>query len=254
MDEEDKKEILLEVKKKKEFSSITDYIIQETLLRVLQTYPSLKKPTTSQKKILVKEIRALLRRSTGMFQRGSEKKRQHYTSPEDLLTTHSSTVERLNDYPKIKEKIRAINPKSILDIGCGLNPLALASPSYTYYACDIRQDEISLVQTHFKKNHIPGKAFIYDLTTNDELPSADLCIIWKVLDIIPGDKYTLARKLLTSSKCNSFIISFSTRTLSGKPMRHKRRFWFEKILKDISLPYQTWETSSELFYTVRKIS
>ena len=253
MENTSEEEIIIEVKKKKEFVGLPDKIVREVLAHQTKKYPQIIQPTSSEKKVLVKEIRALLRRSTGMFQKGSEKKRQVDADPHELLKTHRSTAERINDYPLLKEKIPSLQVKSILDIGCGLNPLALASPAYLYYACDIRQDEIELIQSHFKKKSIPGKAFVYDLRTYaSDLPAADLCLIWKVLDIIPGDKYTLTRKLLASLQCACIIISFSTRTLSGKPMQHKRRFWFESILKELSLSYETWETSNELFYVIHK--
>ncbi len=252
-----KNELLIEVKIKKDCLVIPDALIEEVIDNVLKSYKNLNNIKDSDKKVLVKEIRAKLRRSTGMFQKGiTEKKRKKLesTDVEEMLKTHISTAERLGDYTLIKEKISALKIKSILDLGCGLNPLALASKNVDYHAYDIRQDEISILNDFFTKEKISGKAEIYDIRKyNKDLPSADLILIWKVLEIVGGDTHALSRKLIQSLKYKYLMISFSTCTLSGKKMLHKKRIWLEKIIKEENKNYEAFQTSSEIFYLINNL-
>ncbi|MBM3233387.1 hypothetical protein FJZ18_04445 [Candidatus Pacearchaeota archaeon] len=245
--------LLEEVKKKNEFSTLPDTLILETVEKVLKKFPKVE-ITPHQIKILVKEIRALLHRSTGMFQKGKTgKKRKGVLDAQELLKTHLSTYERTDFYQLIKEKIKSLGIKSILDIGCGLNPLALASPELLYNACDIRQDEIDIINNYFKSHGIEGHAFVFDIRKfNSDLPKADLCLLWKIIEIVGGDTHRLTRSLLNGLDCKYIIVSFSTVTLSGKNMRRKRRTWFEKIVLEENLAFDIFETTNEIFYIIKK--
>lgn len=256
MEKTSEQELLQEVKKKREFSTLPDTLIEESIAKVLRSYPNILCPSIKQQKTIVKEVRAKLHRSTGMFYTSLKKRKGlESTDVQELLATHLSTAERLTSYPLLKKKMHTLGIHSILDIGCGLNPLALASPGIVYTACDIRQDEIEILQCFFKKKGIEGKAFIYDITKfKNDLPSADCCLLWKVLEIVGGDMHALTRKLLTELSCKYFLVSFSTCTLSGKRMYHKRRTWFERIVKEQGYTYETFETSNEIFYVTKKDS
>ncbi|MDP1695846.1 MAG: hypothetical protein Q8L29_02965 [archaeon] len=246
-------ELLLKVKEKKELSGLSNSFVSEVLEKHLKKIKS-EKLTPSEKKIIIKEVRAELRRSAGMFQKGF-KHRESFLEKGDiisLLKTHSSTAERIDSYPMLKNMISQLNAKSILDLGCGLNPLALASPDITYYAVDIRQDELNLIESFFKKNKIHGKVFIQDLRKSiDNLPSADLCLILKLFDII-SQKHEKSEYIIKNVKCRNIIISFSTKTLSGKPMRLARRLWFERILSKLNYPFSIKQLDNEIFYIVEK--
>jgi len=63
----------------------------------------------------------------------------------------------------------------------------------------------------------------------------DLCLIFKVLDIIEKKTHKNAEKILKAINAKRMIISFSTRTLSGKPMEYPRRLWAEKLFCEAQL-------------------
>lgn len=247
--------LLEEIKKKKELSTLPDEMITEAIHLHMKGYAHVSNPSPSQRKILVKEIRAKLRRSAGMFQRGSTKGRRKKAknNMNELLKTHISTAERIEYYPLLKKKLLDLRITSVLDIGCGLNPLALASPEIHYYAGDIRKDEIDIINDFFKREHIVGNAFIYDIRKfKEDLPKTDIALIWKVLEIVGGDTHKLTEHLLTSLSSPLILMSFSTCTLSGKPMKNKRRIWFEHILKEKKCVYEVFEIPNEIFYLVKK--
>lgn len=248
--------LVRKIKKKKELSGLTDEIVEDFLEEYSKKYNlSFKALSPKEEKIIIKEIRSALRNLTGMFQK-SQKDRARLLEEEkieELLDTHASTRERIDFYPNLKKKISLLKVKSILDLGCGLNPIALATSKVKYFASDIREDELSLIEKYFKKNKIKGRTFTCDLRKiPSNLPKADLCIIFKVLDIIDDKKHTFSKEIIEKVPCSKILVSFATKKLSGKPMNHPRRIWFEEILENLNLSYKTFSSENEVFYLINR--
>lgn len=249
-------EILVQrVKKKRELSGIDDAVVREKIIKYFEKnkLPE-EKMNDSQLKIVVKDVRSALRENVGMFQ-ASTKNRYNFLEKNDiisLLKTHSSTKERIDFYPKIEEILKKLKINSILDLGCGINPIALAKPGMKYYASDINSDDLNLVKLFFKKMKIDGATFVCDLNKieNCNLPEAELTLIFKVFDIIGKKDYEIAKNVLENLKSKHLIISFSTKTLSGKPMNSPRRIWFEKLLDSLCYKFEIVSSSNELFYII----
>lgn len=140
-----------------------------------------------------------------------------------------------------------------MDLACGLNPLALATSGVKYYASDIKEDELILIKKYFEKNKIKGKTFIYDIRKiKQDLPKADLCLLFKVLDIIEKKGHKLAEKILKTVECKTILVSFPTKKLSGRPMRHPERKWLEKLLNRLNYPFKIFRSENEIFYLIKK--
>lgn len=244
------------IKKKRELNEITDKVIEEALSNYISKYHlDLKKISKSDADIIVKLVRADLRKYVGQYQISITKK-EKLLKLEDfsaLLNTHSSTKERTGIYPQIKEIIFNLNPKSVLDLGCGINPIALANKEIEYSASDINESDLTAVKSFFKINKIPGNVFVYDLSKyNHDLPSADVCLLFKVLDQIKKSNNTIIKEIIKTIKCKYILVSFSTKKLSGKPMNNPKRFWFEKIVSSLNYPYKTFKFENEIFYLIEK--
>src|SRR3989344_2495066 len=157
-------DIIIEIKKKKEFSGLEDKFINKELDLLLKRNPNLKyflnQPRSEKYKRIIKAVRAELRRNYGLFRVGKENKRdklveefksrQNVEIVKKILSTHASTKERLDKYAGIYHQIfkKTGKPKAILDLGCGINPLSvifIKSTKLTYYAYDINQKEIELI-------------------------------------------------------------------------------------------------------------
>lgn len=255
------KDLIAKIKQKKELSNVSDSIVSQILDDYMNknkfNHDGISKMSEKELKIIIKDVRAKLRRCSGQYQASSmdfSKKLSllRENKIEELLKTHSSTLERLEFYPELKNLIISLDIKSILDIGCGLNPLALASQGIEYHALDIKEDEIELVKEFFKKNEIKGSAFSYNIRDieSGSLPHADLCLLFKILDIL--DDHRLAQKTIKTVECRCFLISFSTRTLSGKPMNHIRRPWIERILAKNGFSFKIIKSKNEIFYLAEK--
>ena len=250
--------LIKKVKEKKELQGIADSVVQRVVEKELKGYDSAVVFSNSQEKTLIKSIRAKLRLEVGRFynKHTSLKKRTQLLEEgnnNQLLHSHASTKERAAEYTMLKKVMSDLDPRSILDLGCGLNPIALATPTITYYASDINEHDLALVQDFFTVNKITGKTFVYDLLQiKDDLPSADLCLLLKVFDTIEKKGHKLAEKIISLVPCPKLIVSFSTKTLSGKPMNHPQRGWIEQLCKRVGYGYTTFSTKNELFYSIEK--
>src|SRR3989344_8033723 len=108
-----KKEIIHLVKNKKELSDLPDSLVLEVIEKILNTYKkNAEELNNSDIKILIKETREYLRKRTGMFQIGKKDRFSLLEEGkiEDILRTHSSTLERISVYPEIIKIIENINP------------------------------------------------------------------------------------------------------------------------------------------------
>ena len=141
-----------------------------------------------------------------------------------------------------------------MDIGCGTNPIHLADREIVYYATDINEGNLKEVKEHFEKNNISGKVFFYDLRKikSKDLPNADLCLILKVFDVLEKRGHKLAEKIISSIQCKYFLISFPTKTLSGKPMNHPQRGWIELLLNRLGFQFKIIKSKNEIFYLAEK--
>ncbi len=251
--------LIKKIKQKKELSGLADSIIEEAILKHFK-----KKEVTlfylgsKEEKIVVKTVRAGLRKMTGQFQKKTSKREQllEQNKLTELLKTHNSTAERLSVYPQIKNLLKELKISSVLDLGCGLNPIALSSPSIKYYAADIREDELNLIKKFFQKNEIQGKVFIYDLRKIEkkDLPNTDLCLLLKVLDLLESKGHKIAERIIKLVPSRYILVSFSTKTLSGKPMNHPQRGWIEHLANRLHYKYKLIETKNENFYLINKSS
>jgi len=207
--------------------------------------------------LLVKKIRSKLRLLTGRFQTSS-KERDALLQKGDILSllkTHSSTKERIEFYSELNSRIYSLSIKSILDLGAGLNPIAVANQSVIYYAVDIKRDELQLIGKFFKKNKIRGKTIYCDLRHLDCIfPKADICLIFKVFDVLETGGHKLAEKIIRDTDCKYFIVSFSTKTLSGQPMNHPQRGWIERLLSRLGFKFEVFKSNNEIFYLFTKSS
>lgn len=248
--------LITEIKKKKELSDLPDSLVKETLQNYLNKNKLSIPKNEKELKIVIKEIRSQLRRYAGQYQKGFSLNKKssllHKGEIGELLKSHSSTKERIDFYPKLTQIINSFKPESILDLGCGLNPLAIAKKGLIYYAYDIKQSDLDLVSEFFRMRGIKGKVFCQDLRKINSFPKTDLTLIFKFLDIVEKDKYNFSKSLLKKISSPNIIVSFSTKTLSGRPMNSPRREWFEKLLVELQYKYESIISTNEIFYIIEK--
>ncbi len=251
-------ELINKIKKKYELRGLPDSLVEETVKNYFLKKNIQNPKSEKEEKIIIKAVRSELRKYAGQYASKSNiKKRKELINTDDvnsILYHHSSTRERIQDYNLIKKIISVLNPKSILDLGCGINPIALAKQGVRYHAYDINDKDLEVVRDFFNKNNIQGDIHHKDIRKEATFPEVDLCIIFKVLDILGDKKYEITKDLLQKINAKSFLISFATRTLTGKKMNSPYRRWFEKILKQLNYSYDIERTNQEMFYIISKPS
>jgi 16S rRNA (guanine(1405)-N(7))-methyltransferase len=142
----------------------------------------------------------------------------------DLMARHASTRERL---PILDDFYRQVfaglpPPSSLLDLACGLNPLALPwmnlPPGCAYYACDIYADQIGLLNGWFKATGQAGEAFLCDLLAGPPPRSADVALLLKAIPCLQQLERDIGRRLLDAIDAPLLIVSYPAQSLGG----HKR--------------------------------
>ena len=138
------------------------------------------------------------------------------------LVQHVSTKERQAFLPEFYEAIfqHLSEVHSVLDLACGLNPLCRPwmplAPEIPYFAVDIFQDVISLVNTFFQHFGYAGQADLQDVT--GDLPSDPRQIVFllKTLPCLEQIEKGVGGKILRHFQANTLVVSFPAKSLGGR--------------------------------------
>ncbi|MEK6969964.1 MAG: hypothetical protein AABW48_06055 [Nanoarchaeota archaeon] len=259
------RELIQAIKKKKELSQISESFVRKELQHYLSQNPKLKSPEqlnprSANYKQIVKGVRARLRRVYGLFREELDPKKR---SAEEILQMHSSTKERLSFYPELYRKLFEITnkPKSIIDLGCGVNPFSISFmklKQLDYYAYDLSKDEIKRLNKFFKQIHqknpfFNGTGKVLDISNLTGIPPADLCFLFKMTDILDqGKGHKVTEEIIRKVPAKFVVVSFPTKTMSGKRMNYPRRKWIELMCQRLNYEVKIIEFSNELFYVIKK--
>ncbi|MAG47494.1 hypothetical protein CL617_02720 [archaeon] len=161
----------------------------------------------------------------------------------------------LESYKEIFSLIGKFN--SLLDLGCGLNPLDYAklNKNSKYYCGDVNVDEIKNINEYLKKNKIKGKGFIFDLIYDDlgKLPRVDVVFLFRVLESLEYYERNISKDILKKLKSKLIIVSFAKNVLSKRGnIRKKGRSWFRRILSELNYEYKDYDIENEIFFVIRK--
>ena len=224
---------------------------------------------------MIKQVRARLRKAYGLF-RDDPAKRQKLMEKllaapaaaqkkviDEILSTHASTKERLPIYNNLYAKIFALTgkPGVILDLGCGINPFSypyMKLRKCTYLAYDINEEEINILNKYFSllRRKIPyfdGQAAAADVLQMQKIPPADVCFLFKMTDVLDKNKgHKATEEMLKRIPAEYVVVSFATKTMSGKKMTAPRRNWMEWLCKRLGYEFTILEFENELFYVVKK--
>jgi 16S rRNA (guanine(1405)-N(7))-methyltransferase len=138
---------------------------------------------------------------------------------------HASTRERLPILESFyTTTLASLGPvRSVLDLACGLNPLALPwmpiAPDASYYACDIYADMIAFLNGFFARVEIHGQACICDLVAGAPDAQADLALVLKALPPLDQQAKHAGRDLLRALNARHILVSFPAHSLGGRGKR-----------------------------------
>jgi 16S rRNA (guanine(1405)-N(7))-methyltransferase len=177
-----------------------------------------------------------------------------------LLGLHASTRERLDILDEFfKATLAGLAPiRSVLDLGCGLNPLAIPwmplPEGCSYFAYDIYADLMAFLQDCFSLFGVEGTAQVRDIVHTIPEQPVDVALLLKVLPCLEQIDKQAGRRLLESVQANHLLITFPARSLGGRnrnmPENYAARF--EELLVDRPWRVRRFEFTSELAFLVSK--
>jgi 16S rRNA (guanine(1405)-N(7))-methyltransferase len=178
----------------------------------------------------------------------------------ELMKFHTSTRERLEILPDLYTQLMELlpEPKVVLDVACGLNPLAYLwmnlPPSTQYHAFDIFMDLIEFVGRIMKLYGASGTAQVRDIIHEPPSMEADLALVLKSLPCLEQVEKGAGRRLLEALKTRFVVVSYPVQGVGGrtKGMRDNYEEQFEATLTGLDYGVQKLEFKSELVFIIDK--
>lgn len=139
-----------------------------------------------------------------------------------LMRLHASTRERLAILDEFYAQTLAGLPPigAVLDIACGLNPLARPwipfSNQVEYIACDIYADLIAFIGEFMSITGIKGTAELRNVIDSPPTRPVDLALILKTLPILEQIDKSAVPRLLDAIQARYLLISYPVHSLGGR--------------------------------------
>lgn len=141
---------------------------------------------------------------------------------QQAMQQHASTRERLpfleQFYQQLFSPLAPID--SLMDVACGLNPLALPWMSLPaeckITVCDIYTDQIEFLNRFFDYFSINGKAGFCDLTLTIPKEAVQVALVLKTIPCLEQVDKEIGARLLAGLPAENLIVSFPSKSLGGK--------------------------------------
>ncbi len=137
-----------------------------------------------------------------------------------MLAQHASTRERLPILEHFYTLLAPITPlQSVLDLACGLNPLARPwmplAPNARYDAYDIYADMLDFIQAFFDHLQQPGKVGLCDLSAEVPQQPAHLALLLKTIPCLEQVDKHIGLRLLHGIHSEYLLVTFPAKSLGG---------------------------------------
>ena len=176
------------------------------------------------------------------------------------MQAHASTRERLpymaDFYAPLREKLGEVH--SILDLACGLNPLALPwmplAAGGEYAACDIYSDMVAFLNVFFQHAAIHGQAGLCDLTVEVPSQAVDLVLLLKTLPCLEQIDKSIGARLFDGLRADHILVSYPARSLSGrgKGMPQNYTDQFERLIAGRPWQVERWQVKTEILFLISR--
>nr|MBC7245096.1 16S rRNA methyltransferase [Chloroflexota bacterium] len=178
----------------------------------------------------------------------------------NIMGHHSSTRERLSILDEFYARTLSGLPpiRVVLDIACGLNPLAIPwmdfSEDIQYYAYDMYTDLAAFLNEFLVIIGVRGQAYACDIAHSPPVEQADLALILKSLPCLEQLDKSASVRLLDAVQSNYLLISFPVRSLGGREkgmvQNYEERFW--ELIAGRPWSVQRFAFATELAFLVHK--
>lgn len=177
-----------------------------------------------------------------------------------IMQNHASTKERLPILETFYQGVLAdIAPiTSMIDIACGLNPLAIPwmplTPDAEYYAYDIYRDMADFLHACLPVFGMQGHVQAQDIGQFSPPEKVQLALVLKTLPCLEQVDKTVSFNLLNALQANYLLVSFPVRSLGGKNkgMVANYESRFMELISETDWQVQRFEFATELVFRVKK--
>jgi 16S rRNA (guanine(1405)-N(7))-methyltransferase len=175
------------------------------------------------------------------------------------LVHHSSTRERLPILDRLyREAFQLTGPVGcLLDVGCGLGPLALPwmglPPSIAYRAYEADTETVDFLNEYFTIVGLPALAEARDVVANHPTETGDVALLLKLLPTVEQQGGS-ALALLDSLHARFVVVSYPVRSLGGR-QKGMTRFYetrFRELVSSRSWKVIRLDIEDELVFVVEK--
>jgi 16S rRNA (guanine(1405)-N(7))-methyltransferase len=159
---------------------------------------------------------------------------QFHTTLRVLMGHHASTRERLPDLDTFyRTCLQELPPAtSVLDVACGLNPLAIPwmglAENARYIAIDIYHDMMEFIAGTMTLCAVNGEAITGDVITACPNQPVDLALVLKTIPCLEQLDKSAGERLLSLIQAEVMLVSFPLRSLGGRnvgmAINYERRF------------------------------
>ncbi len=177
----------------------------------------------------------------------------------DILHDHLSTRERLPILDTFYAEIFRITgkPASLLDIACGLNPLAfpwMGLPASTeFHAYDIHEPRIAFINHYFALQGLKPLAKVQDIALQFPQEQADVALFLKEMPRFARNYGDLGRPLLEALNVRWLVVSFpEVSTHGGRNLVSRYREFMHQLVAGHSWPLTELLFEGELVFCIQK--
>lgn len=177
-----------------------------------------------------------------------------------LMGRHASTSERLPLLPEFFGTVLGELPpiRSLLDLACGLNPLALPWMPVTreanYLACDIYEDQMALLNGWFAAVGQHGRAFVCDLLAGPPQQPADVALLLKTIPCLEQVDSDIGPRLLAGINAPVVVVSYPVYSLGGRQrgMADHYAAQFAALVAGQPWRVERFDFATELVFRIRR--
>lgn len=227
-------DLIKKVKDKRELKDIPDSIVSAIL--------DSKENSRLGNDEKIKNTRAVLRKYFSVFKKN--KFFRSILSEEEILFKHISSKNR--NYREVYDRILD-DENTLIDLGAGLNGFSyrkiLEFAKLKYVGIEAIGSFVDMMNNFFKENRFNAEAIYSDLLNLEEVlqiikkqEKPRIILMWNVIDALEAIKRDYTKELITRifeilEVNEKIVISYPTRTLTGKDELKAKRYWLINFLQ-----------------------
>lgn len=177
-----------------------------------------------------------------------------------IMGQHASTRERLPILDDLYTRtLGAFGPvSSVIDIACGLNPLAIPwmplAPNATYRAYDVYPELAAFLNEALPLLGVRGAAFVADVTASPPSERAEVALVCKALPCLEQLNKAAGTRLLDALDAPRLLVTYPIRSLGGrgKGMSATYDTQMRRLMEARGWDAVRYEFATELAYVVTK--